>query len=184
MSEQFPDSEDSLRTHQLFDRSLAEWHKWLTEDGEGEPTGYLATPCSRFGRNGDECAWWAVACAAIYEDANGDAGVEPELLIDGYMGDAVNDSDGVLELVRTYYYAIPECLKPLLEHYDGDCNLAQQAALAALCMRYDVEFVAEHYTPQFDLPDGYVAGWVGGYAIQKEHSTIYVGCDEEGAISS
>ena len=51
----------------------------------------------------------------------------------------------------------------------------QEGRLRALCFSYGVEFNAEHYTPQFDLPSGWVAGWVGG-----EPGTLYVGVDPEG----
>lgn len=58
-------------------------------------------------------------------------------------------------------------------------NERQEAALRDLCQRYRVPFRAADYMPQFDLPAGYVAGWVGG-----DISTIYVGCDPGGVISS
>ncbi|HEX5522800.1 MAG TPA: hypothetical protein VFX53_05100 [Pedococcus sp.] len=51
----------------------------------------------------------------------------------------------------------------------------QRDALAALCERYNVDFDPDAFHPAWDLPAGYVAGWVG---------PIYVGCDPEGAISS
>jgi hypothetical protein len=38
--------------------------------------------------------------------------------------------------------------------------------------------------PTFDLPSTWLAGWVGGEAIQATRPTIYVGCDPEGRISS
>lgn len=52
---------------------------------------------------------------------------------------------------------------------------AQTAALAALCDRFRVPFDPTAFAPTFDLPAGYVAGWVG---------PIYVGCDPDGVISS
>jgi hypothetical protein len=58
-------------------------------------------------------------------------------------------------------------------------NKAQEAALWKLSRRYDVEFRAEWYTLAFDLPPGYVAGWIGGLAQR-----LYVGVDPNGAISS
>lgn len=67
---------------------------------------------------------------------------------------------------------------------------AQAIALRALCERYHVEFNGDHYQPQFDLPDGYVAGWVGGpdhsgAAWHGDHKhTIFVGCSPEGGINS
>jgi hypothetical protein len=70
-------------------------------------------------------------------------------------------------------------------------NAKQEAALRSLCERYNVRFVAAHYHPQFDLPPGYVAGWVGGIEHAPKPSgrnspkvTIYVGCSPEGEISS
>jgi hypothetical protein len=182
MSETYPQGE-SLRELELDGKTLAEWHRWINTDQEtGENNGYLAAPGSRYGRNGDDTAWWAIACVWIAAEANGIDDTDAQM--DECQGLAVNDSDMVLARVRNYYYCLPAALKEQLEHYDGDVNLAQSAALGALCGRYSVEFVAGHYTPQFDLPDGYVAGWVGGFAVQKEHPTIYVGCDEEGGISS
>jgi hypothetical protein len=53
---------------------------------------------------------------------------------------------------------------------------AQLDALARLHEAYRVPFDPEKFTPQFDLPDGYVAGWVG--------DRLYVGCSPEGRISS
>jgi hypothetical protein len=59
--------------------------------------------------------------------------------------------------------------------WGGMMNESQIVSLVALCTRYKVEFNPEGYKPAFDLPDGYVAGWVG---------PIYVRCSPEGAISS
>lgn len=63
----------------------------------------------------------------------------------------------------------------------------QRAALKRLCESYHVEYRDEDYLPAFDLPPGYVAGWIGG----NEHNgtragfkTLYVGCSPEGEISS
>lgn len=64
---------------------------------------------------------------------------------------------------------------------------AQEAKLRTLCERYGVEFDRDDYHPQFDLPPGYVAGWVGGLSSQppiRTHSTIYVGVSPEGDASS
>lgn len=52
---------------------------------------------------------------------------------------------------------------------------AQEAALRRLCDGYHVPFVPSEYSSQFDLPSGYVAGWVG---------PIYVGVSPEGEVSS
>lgn len=58
---------------------------------------------------------------------------------------------------------------------------AQERSLRALCGRYGEEFHFGDYTPQFDLPPGYVAGWVGGPNGSRR---LYVGCDPEGRVSS
>ena len=51
----------------------------------------------------------------------------------------------------------------------------QEQALRACCDRFHVPFDPEAYRPAFDLPEGWVAGWVG---------PIYVGCSPEGDIHS
>ena len=51
----------------------------------------------------------------------------------------------------------------------------QEATLRCLCDGYKVTFDAADYHPQFDLPTGYVAGWVG---------TIYIGVAPNGDASS
>jgi len=56
-----------------------------------------------------------------------------------------------------------------------DMTNNQVIALSNLCERYGVDFDPANFLPRFDLPAGYVAGWVG---------TLYVGCDPDGAISS
>jgi hypothetical protein len=53
-------------------------------------------------------------------------------------------------------------------------------ALRRLCGRYGVEFDPDHYHPAFDLPPGWIAGWVGG----AERRLIYVGVSPTGEISS
>ena len=55
----------------------------------------------------------------------------------------------------------------------------QEATLRRLCDGYKVTFNAADYHPQFDLPTGYVAGWVGG-----QPGTIYVGVAPNGDASS
>lgn len=68
---------------------------------------------------------------------------------------------------------------------------AQRETLEALCRRYNVTFNEEDYKPSFDLPTGYVAGWIGGndhgYADGGVHvstTTIYVGVALDGQASS
>lgn len=51
----------------------------------------------------------------------------------------------------------------------------QRAALEDLSRRYRVEFDESNFHPQFDLPAGWVAGWV---------SSIYVGVSPEGDVNS
>ena len=68
--------------------------------------------------------------------------------------------------------------------HDHPMTEAQDKALRDICARYHVSYRASDYRPTFDLPSDYVAGWVGGYEVQTEHPTIYVGCDPEGNISS
>jgi hypothetical protein len=63
-----------------------------------------------------------------------------------------------------------------------ELTLLQETALYALCERYHVPYDPSHYRPTFDLPDGYVAGWVGGPEYMAR--TIYVGCSPEGEIHS
>lgn len=60
----------------------------------------------------------------------------------------------------------------------------QEAALRGICGRYKVGYDQDHYQPRFDLPQGWVAGWVGGYAIQAERPTIYIGASPEGELHS
>lgn len=61
---------------------------------------------------------------------------------------------------------------------------AQIAALTDLCDRYKVPFDPEAFHTQFDLPPGYVAGWVGQPDFAGNPGSIYVGCSPEGEISS
>jgi hypothetical protein len=56
----------------------------------------------------------------------------------------------------------------------------QIKALSDLSDRYHVKFFQEWFKPTYDLPEGYVAGWIGGPQERK----LYVGCDPDGRISS
>jgi len=51
----------------------------------------------------------------------------------------------------------------------------QEYAIRDLCRRYRVAYIPSAWTAQFDLPDGWVAGWAG---------PIYVGISPEGNIHS
>lgn len=58
---------------------------------------------------------------------------------------------------------------------------AQRTALTELCQRFHAPFSEDDFRPAFDLPAGYVAGWV------KDASgagRIYVGCSPDGRVSS
>lgn len=54
-------------------------------------------------------------------------------------------------------------------------TIEQEWAIRDLCEAYHVAYIPGHYTPQFDLPSGWVAGWIG---------PIYCGISPEGDISS
>lgn len=61
-------------------------------------------------------------------------------------------------------------------------NPAQEAALRRLTEeRYDGKFRPEDFAPAFDLPDGWVAGWINSSTATR---ALYVGCDPDGVISS
>jgi hypothetical protein len=53
---------------------------------------------------------------------------------------------------------------------------AQDTALRALCERYGVPYDPVEFRPVFDLPSGWLGGWVG--------TSIYVGIDPEGNVNS
>lgn len=86
----------------LGDRTASQWHARLTRKG-----GHPACPGSRYGRDADDCAWWAIACGFIYAEANG---FSEDVMDDGYgsyMSMAVNDSDNVAAIVWRYWHMIP-----------------------------------------------------------------------------
>lgn len=55
----------------------------------------------------------------------------------------------------------------------------QYDALAGLSHRYSVEFRPDWFTEQFDLPAGWVQGWIGG-----PERKLYVGVSPEGEVHS
>lgn len=68
-------------------------------------------------------------------------------------------------------------------------SAAQEDKLRNLCERYGVPFDKTHYQPQFDLPLGWCAGWLGGgehVRLEDGHyvKTIYVGVSPEGDLHS
>lgn len=63
-----------------------------------------------------------------------------------------------------------------------DMTAAQEARLETLCNNYGVGFDPDDYRPQFDLPAGWVGGWVGG--LSQRDKTLYVGVSPEGESHS
>ena len=61
-------------------------------------------------------------------------------------------------------------------------TIAQRDALWKLCGGMNVPFREDDYHPVFDLPQGYVAGWVGGQFHRS--AKLYVGVSPTGEISS
>ncbi len=63
----------------------------------------------------------------------------------------------------------------------------QVIAMWRLCGRYNVPFREDDYYPGTGdgLPDGYFAGWVGGWKPGSDRKkTIYVGVSPDGYVSS
>ena len=58
----------------------------------------------------------------------------------------------------------------------GVMTSAQVLALVRTCHNYRVPFDPEAFSPAFDLPDGYMCGWIG--------TAIYVGVSPNGEVSS
>jgi hypothetical protein len=157
---------------ELHGQSLRQWYERLTNEGASD-----VVPCSRYGRTGADVAWWALACEAIYVHANGEDD-DPQVALDYLMSLAVNDSDNVLELVRSCWYAVPEVLKPYLDYEDDGLNMAQQSKLVSLCERFGVENDRSHYLlhpPGSVMMPGWAEGWLGGAP-----GTLYVGVSPEG----
>jgi hypothetical protein len=74
---------------------------YLTTDrATGADTGHLSVPCSRYGRNGADCApvAWRVAYL-VARETNEEITTEA---LDYAMGLVVNDHDDVTYLVRNY----------------------------------------------------------------------------------
>lgn len=75
--------------------------EYLTHDSEtGEYTGGLYVPCSRYGRNGADCAPVAWRLAYLLARENGEKVTTDSL--DYAMGLVVNDHDDVAYVVRQY----------------------------------------------------------------------------------
>lgn len=82
-----------------------EQHGWNEHAPRRYYTGNLHAPCSRYGRDGDECAWWAIAAAFIAQEAN--SGPITWEDVDYWQGLAVNDSGGLADLVWDGWHAVP-----------------------------------------------------------------------------
>lgn len=68
---------------------------------------------------------------------------------------------------------------------DNRMTEEQVIALYRLCVRYNVPFREKDYYRDFSLPDGYFAGWVGGWTPgSARKKTIYVGVSPDGRVSS
>lgn len=91
---------------QIAGRTPDEWHKWLTTHN-GEPAGHLEAPGSRYGRDADSCAWYAIAALAIYAEQS-DIADEPEGTADWLMGLCVNDDDTIQALVQDWWSSVPK----------------------------------------------------------------------------
>lgn len=194
MSGNLPPQPETLESVTLNGRSLQAWHDWLTTDRETElRTGSLLVPCSRYGRNGRECAWFALAAQAVVVDDLADD--DPEASLEHLMGLVVNDHDDIAGLLAEHYHAVPEPLRQMIgdhadviglvagpEQQDPRMTRPQELALIQLCGRFGVEFKAEDYIVYPDtspIMPGYAEGWLGGV-----NTTLFVGCDRDGRISS
>jgi hypothetical protein len=85
-----------------------------------------------------------------------------------------------------FYAGIADKLDPLtvnlrLTSTNTSFTNAQVVALARLHDRHGLELDLRNFTHQFDLPQGYVAGWVGRGDTAPG---IYVGVSPEGEVSS
>ena len=94
-----------------------------------EMTAYLlrdggAVPCSRYGRNSEDCAPVAIALAEIYEEAKGEETTTEDL--DYFMGLVVNDHDDVLSLILDHGTDEHRALiaDVIAEHYEQAAEIA------------------------------------------------------------
>jgi hypothetical protein len=98
-----------LDSYRICGRSLNEWHTWLTTDPAGDPIGWQRTPGSRYGRNANSAAWWAIASHAAYSYTTGQGWdqTETEDSMKYMMSLSVNDDPSVVELVREFKDTLP-----------------------------------------------------------------------------
>lgn len=104
--------QETLDTYQLEGHPLSYWLQVLNTDYEGEATGHLRT-FSRYGRNGEECSYWALACEVIAVEANGPS-EDVEASLEYFMVLTVNDSPTVAEIVVGCWNDLPLPLAELL----------------------------------------------------------------------
>ena len=117
MSEQLREDYSELDSYRLAGRSLNEWHAWLTTyPGPGDPIHYERTPGSRYGRDANSAAWWAVAGHAAYSYATGQGWDETQTedSMKYFMGLAVNDDPSVVGEVREFKDTLPSELTFIL----------------------------------------------------------------------
>lgn len=105
--EQHPTEQES-KTPKLFGKSHTEWLQILTGDNR-------ETPGNRYGRTAAECAPWAVAGLYAWEAAGGVMEDDPADLAEHFMSKAVNNHDGVYELVMMHRGSVPQELLERLE---------------------------------------------------------------------
>lgn len=97
---------------QVEGRTLTMWHRFLTTR-DGEPTGHLETPGSRYGSTSNECAWWAVAALNAFDEYVDE--LEADLVAEDLMGLAVNNHESIAELVGESEHLLPQWLKDELD---------------------------------------------------------------------
>lgn len=90
---------------------------FLTHDGG-------TVPCSRYGRNSEDCWPYAWAVAEIFADANGDEITED--LLDHLMGLVVNDHQDIEDLIREHGSPEAQALllvRTALRRHEQSCRL-------------------------------------------------------------
>lgn len=96
MSEHLP---NPTEPEKLGTKTIAEWHTELT--GEN-----LDVPCSRYGSNASECAYWAIAAVVIYEAHMGEP-EDIEAFADHAMSLVVNDDEEIMHMVLEHQNLLP-----------------------------------------------------------------------------
>lgn len=105
-SQRPPASLESLR---FYDKSLAEWHAWLTGVHETVVgAGPLKRP-NRYGQTGGDCAYWAIACELIDVAAVGRSD-DPEAEMLHLMRMALEDAPDLAVMVDECWDRLPAAL--------------------------------------------------------------------------